>query len=53
VVWQQLMGLGKDEILARVLVMIVAFIPFFAFWEANEAMGEGRLLKLLLLEREA
>ena len=47
-VWRGLVGLGKDEILARTLVVIVAFVPFFAFWEAGRAMGKGSLLAVLL-----
>jgi hypothetical protein len=50
-VWQEFAGLGKDEILARMLMVIVAFIPFFAFWEADSALGKGKLLALLLQRR--
>jgi hypothetical protein len=45
-VWQSLIGLGKDEILARTLMVIVTFIPFFAFWETNRALGKGKLFAL-------
>jgi hypothetical protein len=45
--WHAFVGLGKDEILARMLVVIVAFIPFFALWEAGDAVGGHRLLGLL------
>jgi hypothetical protein len=34
---------GKDEILSRCLVTFFAFIPFFAFRELGEFLGEGRL----------
>jgi hypothetical protein len=50
-VWHAFVGLGKDEILARMLVVIVAFIPFFALWEAGEAAGGHRLLGLLFRRR--
>lgn len=50
-VWRGFVGLGKDEILARMLMVIVAFLPFFAFWETNRALGEGKLLALLLQRR--
>jgi hypothetical protein len=50
-VWRGFVGLGKDEILARMLVVIVAFIPFFALWETRRALGEGKLLALLLQHR--
>ena len=34
---------GKDEIFSRCLVTFFAFIPFFAFRELGELLGEGRL----------
>lgn len=39
-------GLGLQELLARVLMMIVAFIPFFAFWEIGRAIGGERMAAL-------
>src|SRR5215471_9551399 len=30
---RHLTDLGMDELLARVIMVIVAFVPFFAFWE--------------------
>jgi hypothetical protein len=47
-VWRGFVELGKDEILARMLAVIVAFIPFFAFWESNRVLGENKLFALLL-----
>jgi hypothetical protein len=44
-------ALGKDEILSRILMVIVAFIPFFALWETNRALGKGERLDLLLSRR--
>ncbi len=38
-----LWSVGKYEILARCLVTFFAFIPFFAFRELEELLGEGRL----------
>ncbi|HEY2585676.1 MAG TPA: hypothetical protein VGI81_07925 [Tepidisphaeraceae bacterium] len=38
--------LGEREILSRVIVMVVALVPLFAFWEADRALGEGKLLAL-------
>jgi hypothetical protein len=46
-----LLGLGKDEILARTVMVIVTFIPFFAFWETNRVLGEGRLYALFFQRR--
>jgi hypothetical protein len=50
-VWQELLGLGKDEILARTLMVIVTFVPFFAFWETNRVLGEGKLLAMFFQRR--
>jgi hypothetical protein len=50
-IWQSLIGLGKDEILARTLMVVVAFIPFFAFWETNRVLGEGKLFALFSQRR--
>ena len=50
-IWRAFIGLGKDEILARTLMVVVTFIPFFAFWETNRALGEGRLLALFFQKR--
>jgi hypothetical protein len=40
------MSQGKDELLARCLVMFSAFVPFFAFQEIGRALGEGRVFSL-------
>jgi hypothetical protein len=37
---------SRYEILARVLMMFVAFIPFFAFGEAMRVIGEVKLFEL-------
>jgi hypothetical protein len=50
-VWQELLGLGKDEILARTLMVIVTFVPFFAFWETGRVLGEGKLLAMFFRRR--
>jgi hypothetical protein len=40
--WDQ----GVYEILGRTLVLIVAFIPFFAFWELGDVIGDRKLADL-------
>jgi len=50
-VWQELLGLGKDEILARTLMVIVTFVPFFAFWETDRVLGEGKLFAMFFQRR--
>ena len=42
---------GRDEILARTLVIIVAFFPFFAFSEVDRVLGQGRLFALFFRKR--
>jgi hypothetical protein len=37
---------GRDEIVSRCLVTFFAFIPFFAFRELEEFLGERKLLRL-------
>lgn len=42
---------GKYEFLARCLMVFVAFIPYFAFKELANMLGEGKLGKLFLRNR--
>ena len=48
---QGLASVGVDEILARTVMVIVAFIPFFAFWETERVLGEGTLSELFFRRR--
>ena len=50
-IWQALIGAGKDEILARTLMIFVTFIPFFAFWETDRVLGEGKLFAMFFQRR--
>jgi hypothetical protein len=43
--------IGAYELAARVLMMIVAFIPFFAFSEIGRVLGPGRLAAMLFGRR--
>ena len=49
--WHELLGLGKDEILSRTLMLFATFIPFFAFWETDRALGEDKLFALFFQRR--
>ena len=40
------LSIGIYEILARTLMVIFTFIPFFALWELNRVLGEGKLYAL-------
>jgi hypothetical protein len=48
--WDQiarsLISAGRDEILARTVMVIVTLIPFFAFWETDRVMGNHKLFDL-------
>ena len=44
-------SLGMNELLARALIILSAFIPFFAFKEIGRVMGEGKLAELFLRRR--
>ena len=41
-----LIDVGMDELLARMIVVIIAFVPFFAFWEIARVLGPRKLWTL-------
>ena len=43
--------IGGYELSARVLVLIVAFVPFFAFAEIGRVLGAGRLAAMFFSKR--
>jgi hypothetical protein len=43
---QSFFAAGWNEILARTIMVIVAFVPFFAFLETDRVLGEGKLFGL-------
>jgi hypothetical protein len=43
---EALRGQGRDELLARCLVIFFAFIPFFAFKELGQTLGEHKIFEL-------
>ena len=47
-----MMDIGMDELLARVVILIIAFVPFFAFWELRRVLGPRRLSALFFSKRE-
>ena len=44
---------GIYEILGRVLVLFVAFIPFFAFWELGRLVGDKKMADLFFRKHAA
>jgi hypothetical protein len=41
-----LVSVGRDEILARSIMVFVTFIPFFSFLETDRALGKRKLFML-------
>jgi hypothetical protein len=50
--FREIISPGRDELLARTLVMLVAFVPLFAFTETARVLGEGKLVELFLHTRQ-
>ena len=48
----EILGNGKYEIFGRTLILFVALIPFFAFWELGRKLGEKSVFDLLFRKRE-
>jgi hypothetical protein len=49
--FQEIISTGRDELLSRTLVVLSAFVPFFAFGEVGRVLGEGKLGELFLHKR--
>ena len=47
----ELLGKGNHELLAGCLVILVAFIPFFAFRELARVLGQGKIWALFFRRR--
>ena len=47
-----LFGARLEETLAGYLIMLLVLIPYFAFQVLDEALGEGRLVRMFFVERE-
>jgi hypothetical protein len=48
---RDLVGRRLEETLAGYLIMLLVLVPYFAFRELDEALGEGRLTKMFFIER--
>jgi hypothetical protein len=49
----EMLSMGIYEILGRMLVLFVAFIPFFALWQLDTALGERKLFDLFFRKTPA
>jgi hypothetical protein len=47
----ELVGPRLEETIAGFVIMLLVLIPYFAFRVLDEALGEGRLTRLFLVER--
>ena len=52
-IYREMIAMGRDEILARGLVMFVALIPLFMVRELGRTLGEGALFSMFFRERAA
>ena len=43
---EDMLSVGGYELAARVLMLMVAFVPFFAFWELGRVLGMRRLANI-------
>ena len=50
-VTQHFASVGMDEFLARTLIVLVAFVPFFAVYEVARVLGSGDLYSLFFEKR--
>jgi hypothetical protein len=46
-------AIGAYELGARVLMLIVCFVPFFAFWEIGRVLGTRKLTAMFFSRRTA
>jgi len=48
----ELVGPRLEETIAGYLIMLLVLIPYFAFRVLDEALGEGRVIRMFFVERE-
>lgn len=51
--FREIIGKGKNDLLASSMIVFFTFIPFFAFKELSRVMGEGKIWNLFFLRRVA
>jgi len=48
--WTDIVGgirdVGADELFARMVMLLISFIPFFAFWEIGNILGRNKLIEM-------
>jgi hypothetical protein len=48
----ELVGIRLEETIAGCLIVLLVLIPFFAFRVLDEALGEGKLLRMFFVDRD-
>ena len=48
-----LFGIGSHELFARMIMLFISFIPFFAFWEIGNFLGRSRLIEMFFSRRRS
>ena len=48
---RSLLDVGVYELVARMIVLFIAFVPFFAFWEIGRVFGWDQLIALFFAKR--
>jgi hypothetical protein len=51
-IMQKLLVVGTHELFARMIMLFISFVPFFAFWELGEALGRQKLIEMFFANRE-
>ena len=49
---RKLLAVGTHELFARMVMLFISFVPFFAFWEIGEAVGRKKLIEMFFANRE-
>jgi hypothetical protein len=49
---RKLLAVGTHELFARMVMLFISFVPFFAFWEIGEAVGRNKLIEIFFAKRE-
>ena len=50
---KEIEALGGYELASRVVTLMVAFLPFFAFWELGRVIGMGKLASIFFKKPES
>jgi hypothetical protein len=49
---RKLIDAGTYELFARMVMLFISFVPFFAFWEVGEAIGGQKLIEMFFAKRK-